>query len=360
MALVVLCMSGAAVQAQSRTTSIQKGMNWLITKQDQQNGSYTKYLPQPAGTAIVEIAFLDSPSKYMGPFVTNGYKYISTHVQSKGGLYMKKYGYYSYNTSLALIAFLARGDKSDQGKVEAARKYLINMQFNAEDGPITIENQSVFGGWGYDFDTLAPDPDIITTYWACEALHRSGVKSDSNVWKDATVFIKRCTNEKFGGFKTAPEDSKSKLNATRRSSRILRPYGSATCAGVAGLLLCGNKADDNKVMNGVKWIAENFELHENPKLGHRERFLYYYLLARALELNGSNEISEPKGGESIPWAEKLSEYLIKIQKDNGSWENDKAIREAEKNWCPEASRELTSAYALMALSICERALVGKK
>ncbi len=346
----------AASGADDVKLSIQKGINYLITKQDPKTGGYGLVLTQPATTALVEVSFLDSPLPYMGPFIVNGFSFLEKFAQQKGGMFASGKGKFSYNTAWCLLAMLAKKDDAFKDRIAGAKKYLINMQFTEDDGPIT-KDYTVYGGWGYDHKTLAPNPDIITTFLCVWALERAGEKNDSDVFKRAIVFASRCQDKESGGFLTAP--GFSVVTSSRRTLRgpvtVYEPYGSATCAGVATLLLSGVSADDASVQSGLKWLGENYTLRMDPNKGYESTYQYYFLFAKALKASGVKKLVV-SGKKEISWADVLAKHLISEQRSDGSWVNEPAVKRARREWVPEAEPVLTTAYAVLALSICNEVL----
>jgi len=363
MCLLTAVLAAPIVRSDELSECIQKGVGWLITQQDRKSGAYAVTQTQPAATALMEIAILESNLGYFGPFVTQGYDYILQHKQSKGGIFAAGQNRYTYNTSLALIALITRNDEKDAGVIANAKNYLLNMQFTEDDGPITPEFW-MYGGWGYDDLSLAPKPDIVITDWALEAFKRAELPKEDAAWQRAVTFLEHCQNLKSlndwasddGGFIFSPMKpfmSKSDRES-RRGKSAIRSYGSATCAGLKGYLYAGLPKGDPRVQGAYGWLKKYYTLKENPAKGDHDLYYYYYSLAKSLSAYGEKHLPD-ESGKMRDWAKDLSAYLIKHQQADGSWHNVRAEAD-EKVLRPEQSAELVTAYALRALSICAECL----
>jgi squalene-hopene/tetraprenyl-beta-curcumene cyclase len=369
---LLLAAAPSWAAAEDYTAVMERGFNWLFIQQNKDSGAYAVDQAQPAGTALVEIAILDSDMGYEGPFVKKGYEQILS-LQTEGG----KGGFcdpqarsprHAFNTAVALAALVAAGDETYAEPIGTARDYLVNLQFSETQGPFT-EHHWFYGGWDYRDLDYAPEPDLFHTGWALEALHRAELESSHPAWKRAVTFLERCQQEDGGCFH-APRNVERV--ATRKGEPIdlfgqEHSYGSATCAGLKGFLYAGLPKDDPRVGKAYRWIVGHFTLKEDPQLGRsnsrsgRETlFYYYFVLAKSLSVYGGPTFTDEKG-EEISWAQRLADHLVSLQNDDGHWENlhkrDDLIEDlplhAEKN------PQIATAYALMALKICQQELSGK-
>ena len=93
------------------------------------------------------------------------------------------------------------------------------------------------------------------------------------------------------------------------------------------------------------WIAANYTLDQNPgmpaAIGQQGLYYYYLTHARALRAWGEPTLAVT-GGAPVRWADALTDRLVSLQRDDGSFVN------AEGRWM-EDDPVLVTAYALTAL-----------
>jgi squalene-hopene/tetraprenyl-beta-curcumene cyclase len=120
-----------------------------------------------------------------------------------------------------------------------------------------------------------------------------------------------------------------------------------TYAGFKSYVYAQLSRDDPRVKDAHKWIGRNYSVEHNPGLPDRLRFAgyYYYLMtmSRALDAWGSTHVETPDGARH-DWANDIIDKLASLQRNDGSWLNDKSSRWMENN------PNLTTAYALIALT----------
>lgn len=164
------------------------------------------------------------------------------------------------------------------------------------------------------------------------AAAESGVVMPKEVWEKSLHILEQGQKMDGGWGYTYP----NALDA-QGSGKVLDAggsYGSMTCSGVCGLIICRNylglpwKADP-LVVKALAWIGDNFTVKENAKMavnpapnmaGGGGVWHYYYLygLERAGMIAGTEEFNKRK------WYKNGAEFLIKAQQDNGSWLADAA------------------------------------
>ena len=105
----------------------------------------------------------------------------------------------------------------------------------------------------------------------------------------------------------------------------------------------------------MRWIEANWTLDENPgadparpeKLRYQGLYYYYMVLAQALSSAGVDSLLVPTDGgetsESIDWRALLRDHLKSLQRDDGSWVNERNDR-----WW-EGQPAICTIYALLAL-----------
>ncbi len=109
-------------------------------------------------------------------------------------------------------------------------------------------------------------------------------------------------------------------------------YGSMTCSGVCGLVICKyylheDRKNDRRILKGLDWLAERFTVESNPRsaknpksaLGPRGMQWHYYYLY-ALERTGLLCETERMGTHA--WYPEGAELLLDQQYPNGGWESD--------------------------------------
>ncbi len=354
--LVTLSAVDRGFAADAETTAKIKhaqamGIKFLATTQAE-DGSWT--VPNNAGiTGLVTASLLRSGIKREESVVAKGLKHLESFVQPDGGIYDKESSHRNYETSIALLAFAAA---NTDGKYDAligkARDFLKGLQWDESE---KISKESVeYGGAGYG---RSKRPDLSNTAFLLDALKAAGVKEDDEAMKNAVVFVSRCQNLETehnttafaakindGGFYYTPAGGGSSMAGLTENGG-LRSYGSMTYAGLKSFLYAGVKKDDPRVVAAVTWLKKNYTLKENPGMG--EAGLYYYLhtVAKALDALGSEEVQDAKGIEH-PWRAEMTNVLLPLQKENGSWVN------ATPRWM-EGDPNMTTAYVLLTLKYLE-------
>jgi Ca-activated chloride channel family protein len=103
-------------------------------------------------------------------------------------------------------------------------------------------------------------------------------------------------------------------------------YGSMTCAGICTLALCryylGEKDYLNhpRIKSGLKWLAENFKVNENPK--EKSWPLYYLYSVERVGVFGATELI----GDHA-WYPLGAKHLVGTQDADGSWKSNHENKE---------------------------------
>jgi squalene-hopene/tetraprenyl-beta-curcumene cyclase len=322
-------------------TSIDRGLRWLRDHQGE-DGSYGGH----AGiTALVATAFMRSPRHYTeddGPFVKDAIKFIVSKAEPDGAIYDR--GPASYITAVALMALLETKNPEYKEIIENAKRYLMALQLDEAEG-LTPDDR-MYGGVGYGMDTgtFGPRGDLSNLHFSLEALKKSGVPEDAEVWGKAIKFIERCQNRSESNDQPwAGDDGGFIYHPAPRSEDESRSYGSMTYAGVESFIYANVDKDDERVKAAVRWIKDNYTLDENPPIGARGLYYYYHTMAKAFAVYGEPVITDSHGVQHN-WYEDLARKLLELQKDDGSWVNE------EDRWM-ESMPTLVTAYAVLALSI---------
>jgi squalene-hopene/tetraprenyl-beta-curcumene cyclase len=338
--------------------AVDKGVVWLEANQN--SNGYWSNAEQPAFTAMVLSTLKARPGKSYeteSAIEKKGYVYLISCVQADGGIYHEELP--SYNTSAALMALAAENTDEYRGVIAHARKYLASLQ--ADYSQVGGTNSAFTGGIGYG-GLSEKHPDLANTLHVLEAMyytrHLSNEKtspSDDLNWQAAIHFVQFCQNlpayntqawasddsDDKGGFIYAPGRSHGGQTNLASGRVGYHSYGSISYAGLLSYLYAGAKPDDERVTAALEWLRRNFNLEENPRMGGQGIYYYYFAMTKALTLCGVDKF-ETKDGGSINWREQLATKLIKLQKTDGSWRNEKP------RWW-EKDPVLTSAYATWTL-----------
>lgn len=331
-----------------------KAVNYLKTSQAD-DGSWTS--PNvPGVTGLVVTALLRSGVPASDPAVAKGLKYLEGFVQPDGGIYFPKSSHRNYESCIAIVAFSeANKDGKYTKLIAAADKFIRQQQWDQEEGK--KEDDPEFGGAGYGSKSR---PDLSNTQFLVEALKAAGATANDPALKKALVFVSRTQNleSEFnntpfaakvndGGFYYTPAAGGASMAAGEAlPNGGLRSYASMTYAGLKSMIYCGVGPDDARVKAAVAWIQKHYTVTENPGLGQTGAYYYYHTFAKALFALGQAEFAD-KDGTKHDWRAELTNHLASQQKENGSWVN------MTQRW-NEGDPNLVTAYALLALSYCDR------
>ena len=354
--------------------AISRGITFLKSQQDKASGAWSTP-DEPAVTGLVLTAIMSEPTRRPGETpsdeVKKGYDFLLKNVKPDGGIYAK--GRANYNTSLALMAFVANARPEYDEVIRKARAFVVGQQNDFGEKGKT--DQPFDGGVGYG--TPKPDSpahaDLSNTHFALEALYYSKkLLEDSGKPVDkehdlnygaALKFIERCQNrpasndqkwasndpKNVGGFVYEPGSSKAGEDKLPDGRVAMRSYGSITYAGMMSFIYAGLTADDPRVQAALKWLGENYTLDENPGMGGEGMFYYFHTMAKALSAAGVDEL-KTKDGKSVNWRDELARKLLNTQSGDGSWKNAKAAR-----WM-EGDPVLVTGYTILALEHIHRSL----
>jgi len=339
--------------------SVDKGLDFL-KKQQKKDGSWSTP-DYPALTALCVLAHLKAPGgkHAKGQVAREGLEYVRKAAKADGGIYEKGMG--NYNTSICLATFVIAGDTKDATIIENARKYLAGGQ--VKNAAKSEQN----GGWGYESGGgRMGRPDLDNTVFALEALRLAEKQKPGSSelnWKAAEEFITHCQNlkatnqekwatddaENKGGFVYTPSgESPAGESTTADGTKVPRSYGTMTYAGLLSLLHADVKKDDPRVVAAVDWLQHHYTLDENPGMGQQGIYYYYYILAKALNAAGIEELHTTTG-KKVSWRADLAAKLMGLQKPDGSWASENG-RFMEKD------PDLVTCYAVIALSTAAEGL----
>jgi len=339
----------AAENSRSYEQSIDRAVDFLRTKAQNPNGSYTS-VPGPGITAVVTYGLLRCGRTADDPVVAKGLKLLETFVQADGGVYTPDTFHKNYETSISLLAFHeANRDGRYKDTIAKAQKFLKGIQWTEATG--TQPSDTNYGGAGYG---KSKRPDLSNTSFLIDALKAAGSGPDDEAMQKALVFVSRCQNLESGhnttefatknpdgGFYYTPASGGVSF-AGKTDKEGLRSYGSMTYAGMKSMLYAGVGPDDPRVKAAYKWIQHNFDVTTNPGMGGEGLYYYYHVFAKALDAIGDDQIVDAKGVKH-DWRKELRDELLRRQRPDGSWVNEAS------RWL-EGEPALVTGYALMALS----------
>ncbi len=342
--------------------AIDKGLAWLKTQQ-KEDGSWST-TDHPALTALPLLAFQREPTgRYateQPDFLKKGYDFLRSNAKPDGGIY--NVGLSNYNTSVAMMALLARSEPKDEPLIEAARKFVAGQQASGMAKP------ELDGGFGYGPTGASPKrqhPDLDNTLIALEALRtyanarpnkELAAGKDLN-WKAAIDFISRCQNlpetnkepwasgdpANKGGFVYFPGSSNAGEQDLPDGKKALRSYGTITYAGLLSFIYADLPKNDQRLTATLDWLKKNYTLEENPGMGRAGLYYYMHLATKGLATAGIEKF-ETADGKKIDWPREIATKLTNLQNPDGFWVNDTA------RWM-EKDAVLVTCYSVMALEI---------
>jgi squalene-hopene/tetraprenyl-beta-curcumene cyclase len=327
------------------------GQNYLRTTQAD-DGTWTS--PKAVGiTGLIVAALLESGLPPSDAMVAKGLKALEKQIQKDGGIYYRKSQHRNYETCICLMAFAAANTDGKYTKnIKNAENFLRKLQWDEGEG--LESSDAAYGGAGYGSHSR---PDLSNTSFLIEALKKAGVKSDDPAIQKALIFVSRTQNLESehnntkhaakvndGGLYYTPAAGGSS-QAGKTPDGGLRSYGSMTYAGLKSMIYAGLDEKDKRVKAAHDWIRKNYALENNPGLGQNGLYYYYQTFAKTLSVMKLDYLKDAKGVKH-DWRKELTAQLAKQQRKNGSWVN-KAPR-----WY-EGDPNLSTAYALLALSYCE-------
>jgi squalene-hopene/tetraprenyl-beta-curcumene cyclase len=325
-----------------------------LKKRQGEDGSFSPKLGGPGITALVAAALLQNGYTADDPIVAKCLAYLEKSVQKDGGVYDKKLA--NYTTCVALVTFTEanRNGKYDT-LIKNGTKFLKTLQY---DDSVVEEKDGKFGGVGYDGKER---PDLSNTQYFVDALLAAGVPKNDPAIQRALKFISRCqnlpgeTNDQPFAKKTSADDKggltynpfPNEKNPALTPDGGLRSSGVMTYAGLKSFIHAGVSKDDPRVKAAADWIRRHYTVDANPGQGTSGLYYYYHTFGKAMTAFGEDEFTD-KDGKKHNWRLDLFNALKTRQRADGGWLNDNPA-------FLENNADLTSAYALLALSYCKPA-----
>ncbi len=339
--------------------AIARGNAWLATQQSDEG--YWGDPQIPAFTALALSSAVLSPdfdpSEPFPDHIEKGYQWLLSKQRDNGGIYDR--GLSVYNTSVAVNSLVHSGRDEFEPAIVRARAHLISNQWDSSLNPDTDPIND--GGIGYGSDDS--HTDLSNTVLAIEALALSehivgdgdyGDQPDLN-WEAAIEFISRCQNleetndqpwasndpDNRGGFIYAPGQSKAGEQELEDGRVALRSYGSMSYAGLLSFIYAKLSPDDPRVVAVMDWLDRNYTLEENPGLGAQGLYYYYQTMAKALTAANVDTLTA-EDGRVIDWRKELAGHVLADQREDGSWVNTNG------RWM-ETNPVLVTSYMVLAL-----------
>ena len=232
--------------------TVRAAIEYLLEQgQDKTDGSFSKQLG-PAVTAMCVTSLLKNGHLVSDPKIQKSLKYMESFVRADGGVYAKDSNLQNYETSVAVMCFVAANKDGKYDKIiQEAVGYQKKIQWDEGEG--YAANHTFYGGQGYGKHKR---PDLSNTSFFMDALKAAGEDKDSAAIKKALKFISRTQNlesrhnesefatktneEDHGGFIYTPAgegETKVQKDNGMTPEGGLRSYASMTYAGLKSFLL---------------------------------------------------------------------------------------------------------------------------
>jgi hypothetical protein len=283
--------------------AIERGIDFLRRQEDGkgswERGGERASSANPGGyTSLVLLALLNAGVKPDDPVIERGLAFLRP-IEPE----------HTYVVSLQTMVFAEAGRKEDLGRIQRNVDWLIGARVMVD---------GVLRGWWYQNNPGLRGADNSNTQYALLGLHagrQAGAKISREVWQSIQDFYIR-TQQGDGSWVYTPGTSPrltmttaglcgllisgAELNAGRET---LQPDGSATN--------CGHYAENRPAATALGWIGR--QLQFDLKMA-----VYYnlYGVERAGRLSGLRFLGDHD------WYREGCEFLVRRQKENGSWRDD--------------------------------------
>jgi hypothetical protein len=366
--------------AESVATARASGVKFLSARQDASGswgaakasrtyagGNADNAYTYPLGpTALALYALLASGVPKDDTRIEKGFAWIDRRMQSGATK-----GFSSYETSAVLLATTARGGtplrwrRSDSVRLDSDDRRRAQA---AVDSLLAVRARYGLLGWRYNLATMAKSPegdqDLSSTGFAALALFtadRCGLKIPTELWPDLARFAMAQQDETgdehdravdgglidLAGKSAAPaappaadavpakdhargcayvksealasDEGKATGGVTAcaiailQLSRLLPPKHAVKAWGAKEQASAGQS-----LLDACAWLDENWSASKNPKKESNDLYHLLYLshVADAMDLVGSARVG------AHAWEREMSEYLVRSQADDGSWNSN--------------------------------------
>lgn len=336
------------------TAVIRSGLNFLKSSQAE-DGTFS-IEAGPGITALAVTAVLRCGESPDSPLVQKGLSALETFVKPDGGIYgsgrLK-----NYETCIGIICFVEANRNGKYNQVLAkAKEFVTGTQYGSAGDSTSSDVWN--GGIGYGEKGR---PDLSNTAYMIEALIALEAAPEDPTIQAALEFVSRCQNlasphnttefaSKIGDGSFYYMIPKEKIDPSEDEERYspnggIYGYGTMTYAGYKSMIYAGLSQDDPRVSAALKWIAANYSLEKNPRMGSAGLYYYYQTFSTALEAARLEQVTDAEG-KSHDWRKELVDALAERQGNDGSWSN------ANSRWF-ENDKNLCTSFALLALANCQ-------
>lgn len=336
--------------------AIQRAADYLAARQSTdgawRSDVYGTFKNGDGLTAEIAVALLNScDDPEIRSAVTRAVGLMNSFIQDGNvGPVADELTYPTYTAAAAVILLSTRPEHQNTAARDAWLDYLCQRQLTEPLG--WSPDDARYGGWGYAaHPTVRPadgaplgnlaEPNLSATVYALAALRAAGRTADDPAVQRGRQFIERCQNFAprtdggssdnsgisfdDGGFTFVLDDpvrNKAGLAGVDPFGRKRYvSYGSATADGLRGLLLCGARPDDPRVVAAWRWFERNFSATFHPgsypadRVAAQQSVYFYYCRALAECLPAASL------GPRRRWAADVAEALLARQAAEGSWRN---------------------------------------
>ncbi len=289
------------------THAMQGGVKFLLSKQ-RADGSWAD-VEKDAGTGVTSLAVL--------ALLAAGEKSDSPAIQ-KALEGLRAFGpeqlRSTYAISLQTMVFAAAEPAKDEARIRRNVEWLEEAQIKLGENPFRP------GSWSYA-QSKVRQGDNSNSQYALTALHAArevGIPVKPTVWALSRAYWER-TQRRDGSWAYTPESN--------------NPTASMTCAGIASLVIstlnaipegevfrgesieqCGTGTLNRSISRSVDWLAGHFNVDQNLGSGKQWRFYYLNGLERVGRLTGARFFGEHD------WYRVGAEELVREQrKESGAW-----------------------------------------
>jgi hypothetical protein len=282
--------------------AVQRGLAWLSRNQGNDGswrnsggyGSYPAAMTGLAGMALVAAGSTPTRGKHWRE-VRQSVDFLLKHADPNNGVISvpQEEGRSMYGHGFATL-YLA----SVFGMEEDLRKHdRLKRVLDKAVGLISAA-QSTAGGWIYTPDSNSDEGSVtVTQVQALRACRMAGIVVDRKTVDKAIDYIKRCQN------------ADGSIRYSLSSGGGGRP--AITAAGVAVLYNAGVYDDQPFVDKAVQYCKKHIQVSVDNTGHHYYTHLYW---SQALYQRG--------GDDWIDYYAKMSKWLLRQQKKDGSWEGD--------------------------------------
>jgi hypothetical protein len=261
----------------------------------------------PGGwTALGALALLNAGVPPDDPLMERMLRYLRTVEPTK-----------TYVVGLQTMVFALAGQAEDKERIQRNVDWLVAAR---------VMNGDNLAGWTYG--KAGPMPDNSNTQYALLGLHEgfvAGAEVKPEVWQSILDFYKAT--------ETKDKDGRPRGGWVYRPNSP-EPTFTMSTAGLCGLLIasqdlkasklkeppdcdrnCGKEGEDEHLKAALDWVGKRMPRNADEVSTVLARHLYYslYGIERAGRLSGQRFLGE------VDWYRVGCEYLVRVQRANGSW-----------------------------------------